>query len=233
MPDHFIETNIIIGYTVDWDQQAPVVKQYLDSIHSIDLYTSPRVLTEAEDVVNDRRRLTKQAAQLIFQDFDAGRHQPPIQQIVDFVWRELSHYRDSVVSHVVQHIRDNEHYYIGLTQVDTRTVLERTTDDIDDDFDAVIEIITRIRNHNCNGLDCSVFANIKQDYSSLSVFGTVDGILSNKSNDRDILLDSYHLTQEESLNPLYFVTMDSDFLDNESQLESCLSTVDIEHPTTV
>lgn len=233
MPDHFIETNIIIGYTVDWDQQAPVVKQYLDSITSINLHTSPRVLTEAEDVVNDRRRLTKQAAQLIFQDFDAGRHQPPIQQIVDFVWRELSHYRDSVVSHVVQHIRDHEQYYIGLTQVDTRTVLERTTDDIDDDFDAVISIITSIRNHNCDGLSCSVFTNIEQDYSTLSVFGTVDSILSGKSNDRDILLDSYHLTQEESLNPLYFVTMDGDFLDNESQLESCLNTVDIEHPTTV
>ncbi|WP_318569901.1 hypothetical protein [Salinigranum marinum] len=233
MPDHFIETNIIIGYTVDWDQQAPVVKQYLDSITRIDIHTSPRVLTEAEDVVNDRRRLTKQAARLIFQDFDTGRRQPPIQQIVDFVWRELSHYRDSVVSHVVQHIRDHEQYYIGLTQVDTRTVLERTTDDIDDDFDAVISIITSIRNHNCDGLNCSVFANIKQDYSTLSVFGTVDSILSGKSNDRDILLDSYHLTQEESLNPLYFVTMDGDFLDNESRLESCLGSVDIEHPTTV
>lgn len=93
MPDHFVETNIIIGYPVDWDRQAPVVRPYLDSLSGINLHTSRRVLEEAEDVINDRRRLAKQAARRIFQDLDAGRHRPGTQQIVDFVWGELSHCR--------------------------------------------------------------------------------------------------------------------------------------------
>lgn len=233
MPDHFIETNIIIGYTVDWDRQAPVVRPYIDSLSGIDLHTSPRVLTEAEDVVNERRRLAKQVARRIFQDFETGGRRPQIQQIIDFVWAELDRYRDSVVDHVVQHIRDNEHYYIGLTQVDSRRALESTTDDIDDDFDAAIDIITAIRNHDCDGLDCSVFTGIERDYSHYRVFTMVDQTLSDSPNDRDILLDSYHLTQERSLGQVYFVTTDSDLLDNESQLESCLGTVDIEHPDSV
>lgn len=233
MPDHFVETNIIIGYPVDWDRQAPVVRPYLDSLSGINLHTSRRVLEEAEDVINDRRRLAKQAARRIFQDLDAGRHRPGTQQIVDFVWGELSHCRDSVVDHVIQHIRDNENYYIGLTQVDSRRALEATTDDIDDDFDSAIDIITDIRNHNCDGFDCSVFVDIKQDYSGYAVFSTVDSILSVEPNDRDILLDSYHLTQEENLQLVYFVTTDGDLLDNESRLESCLGTVDIEHPDSV
>lgn len=233
MPDHFVETNIIIGYTVDWDRQAQVVRTYLDSLSGIDLHTSPRVLTEAEDVVNDRRRLAKQAARRIFQDFEAGRHRPETQQIVDFIWRELRHNRESVVDHVIQHIRDNENYYIGLTQVDNRRVLEATTDDIDDDFDAAINIITDIRDHSYDGFDCSIFVDIKQDYSTLSVFSTINGILSDEPNDRDILLDSYHLTQKENIQLLYFITTDGDFLNNESRLESCLGTVDIEHPNSV
>lgn len=93
MPDHFVETNIIIGYPVDWDRQAPVVRPYLDSLSGINLHKSRRVLEEAEDVINDRRRLAKQAARRIFQDLDAGRHRPGTQQIVDFVWGELSHCR--------------------------------------------------------------------------------------------------------------------------------------------
>lgn len=233
MSEHFVETNIIIGYTVDWDRQVPVVRSYLGSLSGVNLHTSSRVLEEAEDVINDRRRLAKQAARRIYQDFNAGRRRPQTQQIVDFVWGELSNYRESVVDHVIQHIRDNENYYIGLTQVENRRVLEATTDDIDDDFDAAIDIITDIRNHNCGGFDCSVFIDIKQDYSSFGIFSTVDSILSVKPNDRDILLDSYHLAQENNIQLLYFVTTDNDFLDNESQLESCLGTVDIEHPSSV
>ncbi|WP_277543559.1 hypothetical protein [Haloarcula laminariae] len=233
MPDHFVETNIIIGYTVEWDRQAPVVKSYLDSLSGIDLHTSPRVLSEAENVVNERRRLAKQAARHIFQDFETGHRRPGIDEIVDFVWKKLSDCRDAAVDHVIQHIEDNEYYYTGLTQVDSRNGLQSTSDDIDDDFDAAVNIIVNIRNQNCDGFEPEIFTNINQNYNNYSVFSTIDRILSGKPTDRDILLDSYHLTQKESLSLLYFVTMDGDFLDNDSDIESCLGTVDVEHPNSV
>lgn len=233
MSNHFVETNIIIGYTVDWDRQAPIVRQYIASTSGADLHTSPRVLSEAEGVVNDRRRLAKQAAKRIFQNFDAGSHRPTIDDIVDFVYGELVHYGELVVDHIIQHIRDNEDYYVGLTQVDNRRVLELTTDDIDDDFDSPIGLISAIRAHNCDDFDCSVFSDIEDDYSDYAVFAMVDNVLSDKPTDRDILMDAYHLTQEGGVQSLYFVTTDGDFLDSESRLESRLGTVDIEHPSSV
>lgn len=233
MSDHFIETNLVIGYTVDWDRQAPVARGYIDSIAAIDLHTSPRVLTEAEDVVNERRRLTKQAARRIFQDFETGRMAPSVDQIVDFTYRELSHCRNSVVDHVIQYIKDHSGYFIGLTESNSRKALEATTDDIDTDFNSPIQLITSIRNHNCDGLNCTVFFGIEDDYSHYTVFGGVDAILSDSPNDRDILMDAYHLTQDNGLDSLYFVTMDGDFLDNEPELESRLGIVDIEHPRSV
>lgn len=233
MSNHFVETNIIIGYTVDWDRQAPVVRQYIASTSGVDLHTSLRVLSEAEGVVNDRRRLAKQAAKRIFENFDAGSRRPSVDDIVDFVYGELSHYGASIVDHVIQHIRDNEDYYIGLTQVNNRRVLELTTDDIDGDFDSPIGLISAIRAHNCDDFDCSVFFDIEDDYSDYAVFATVDNVLSDKPTDRDILMDAYHLTQEGDVQSLYFVTTDGDFLDSESRLESRLGTVDIEHPRSV
>lgn len=233
MPDHFVETNIIIGYTVKWDRQAAVVQRYLDSTSGVGLRTSPRVLSEAEDVINKRRRLAKQAAKRIFQNFDSGRYLPSVDDIVDFVYGELSDYRDSVVDHVIQHIKDNESYYIGLTQDDNRRVLQATTEDIDDDFDSPINVISDIKSGKYDGFNCSIFTETKSDYSNYVVSAMVDNVLSEKPTDRDILLDAYHLTQKENIQTLYFVTIDRDFLDNESRLESRLGTIDIEHPDSV
>lgn len=233
MPDHFVETNIIIGYTVEWDRQAAVVQQYLDSTVGVGFRTSPRVLSEAEDVVNKRRRLAKQAAKRIFENFDPGTTRPSVDVIVDFVYGELRDFRHPVVDHVIQHIKDNESYYIGLTQADTRRVLEATTDDIDDDFESPITVIAAIRSGECDGFDCSIFTEVKSDYRNYVMFDMVDNVLSGKPTDRDILLDAYHLTQKENIQTVYFVTMDGDFLDNESRLEARLGTIDIEHPDSI
>lgn len=230
MPDHFIETNIVIGYTVEWDRHWTEIQQYFEGTSNIDFHTSPRVLTEAEDVVNERRRLAKQAAQRIYSDFDSRGGRPSADQIVDFVYRELSHCSDSAVDHVIQHIKDNSDYYIGLTQVDTRTVLESTTDDIDEDFDEPIGIIDDLRASDCADLDCSIFTNIQNDYSNYAVFVGVDS-LSCGPTDKNILMDAFHLTQTDGPDSLYFVTMDGHFLDNESYLEQRLGSVDIEHPS--
>lgn len=233
MPDHFVETNIVIGYTVEWDRQWPTVQRYFDAASEGTLYTSPRVLTEAEDVVNERRRLAKQAARRIFREFEAAqRGRQPIDQIVDFVYGEFSHCRNSVVDHVIQHIEDNPGYYIGLTQVDTRRVLESTTEDIDDDFAVPIDVIDDLRRQRCADLDCSVFTDILEDYSDYAVFVSVDSLSCGRM-DKYILMDAFHLSQTEGIDPLHFVTMDGHFLDNESYLERRLGCIDIEHPDDV
>lgn len=234
MADHFVETNIVIGYTVDWDRQSPVVREYLDSRTSAtNIHTSPRVLEEAEGVVNDRRRAAKQAARLVFEKFEAGDHHPPVDQVVDFVRSELSHERDAVVDHVIQHVKDHEYYYSGLTQTSADSARSSTISDIDADFDEPVAIVEALRNGSLSEFDCRVFTDILTDYSSTyTCFSSIDDILTDSPKDRDILFDAYHLTQEDGLQLLCFVTMDRHFLDNESLLESELETMDVESPET-
>ena len=234
MPKDFIETNIIIGYTVDWDRQSSVVQQYVETrADGVDIHTCSRVLGEAEDVINDRKRLAKQAARRVFQDCNAPGRNTPVNQVINFVRRELSHKRDAEVDHVIQHIKDNEYYYAGLTQTNSTSALQRTIADIDSDFNGAVAVVRSIRNHNCSELDCAIFTEGLQDYSSYGVFNRVNQILSNSPNDRDILMDSYHLTQENGIGCLHFITMDGDLLNNETQLESLLNTIDIESPGSI
>jgi predicted nucleic acid-binding protein len=234
MSNHFLETNLVIGYTVDWDRQSSVVEQYVDSLSSeTTVRTSSRVLNEAEDVINDRRRLAKQAARAIFQDFESGSRRPPVDQLVGFVRSTLSDKRDSAVDHVIQHIEANEFYYTGLTRIESRTGLSSTFSDIDDDFNDAVDVVDSIRRESFPELHCLVFTDILSDYSSYTSFSNIDNELSDSPNDRDILFDAYHLTQEEELDILLFLTMDSDILSSESDFESILETIDIEHPEDV
>jgi hypothetical protein len=231
MAEHFVETNIVIGSTVAWDRQSATVEGYLQSItDEVTLWTSARVLDEAEKVVNDRRSAAKQAARRIFDDFDAPNQHPPIEQVINFVRGELSHLRDTVVDHVIQHIKDNEYVYSGLTQIDSRRGLSNTMSDIDSDFDDVIDVLDGIRRQDRPELEYTVFTEIKREYSGYSCYSTVDRLLTDSPNDRAILMDSYHLSKENDLQLVLFITMDSDILDNETELEATLDTIEISHP---
>jgi hypothetical protein len=191
-------------------------------------------LDEAEKVISDRRRSAKQAARLIFQDFDGSVDESQINQIIDFVMKELDNERDSVVDHVIQHIKGNKGYYTGLTQTDSRMVLDGAASDIDSDFNQAIDIVNSIRKQNSPEFNCTIFPKYLPDHSLYSIFPEVDRTLSESPNDRDILMDSYHLTQENEIEDIYFVTKDgSDILSNESLLEDLLPPIDIEPPETL
>ena len=234
MPDcretrDFIETNIIIGYTVDWDRHQASVQEYIESrSDQVDMYTCARVLKEAEDVVSARRRVAKQAAKLVFQNFDGSVEPFEIDDVVGFVRKELGNNRDPVVDHVIQHIKDNRREYTGLTKVESETELQRVVRKIDTDFNGAIAVVDSIRKRNCSELDCTIFPTSFPDLSGYGVFDNVDAILSGL--DRDILMDSYHLTQENEIETIYFVTMDGDLIGNESSLECLLDSIDIESP---
>ena len=234
MSDDFVETNIIIGYTVDWDRQSAVVQRYVDTrAKSAKLHTCSRVLDEAEDVINARRRLAKQAARLVFQEFDTQSRHPPVSQVVNFVRDRLRHKRAAAVDHVIQHIEDHEYYYTGLARTDSSNALTNTVSDIDSDFGDAIAVVRAIRKESCFELDCTVFVDGLNDYSQYGVFSEVDRILSGSPNDRDILMDSYHLTREDGIECLHFITMDGDLLENESRLETLLDPIDIESPDSI
>lgn len=233
MPDnHFIETNIIIVYTVDWDRQFPAIQSYVEGIsQKISVHSSERVLTEAETVVSERRRLTKQAARRVFEDFSGQR---PIadQDMINFIRRELNQHADNAVDHVLQFVKEEMSLFKSLAATDIQKALTRTIQDIDSEFDRPITLIDDIRREVHQDLKVAIRNWREPDYETIySEYGSMKSLLPNSPLDRDILFDAHHLCTQENMSPLGFITMDrSDILGNKQAIESLLQDLVIQHP---
>ncbi len=86
----FWDTNLLLGYTVDWDSLGPPVDTYLQARGSRrETIASTRVFEEARRVVKKQRRRARTAADRVFEQFDAGRHDT-VDDVKDFVCAEFA-----------------------------------------------------------------------------------------------------------------------------------------------
>lgn len=68
--DHFIDINIVLGATINWDSQSKPVTIYVDELdQSTTVHTSDKVFNEALHVVYKQRQLAKRAARIVFESF--------------------------------------------------------------------------------------------------------------------------------------------------------------------
>lgn len=229
--DHFIDTNLVIGYTVAWDNHRPKVKKYVNFCKDISVYATERVLTEAERVINERRRLASQAANRIFHDFSGT---PPINldHVVNFTRRELGGNPSNAVDHVIQYIKSEPTLYKSLIGTDNPNALNLTVDDINSDFNQAVDVIDQLRLATDPDFDLELFTGHLQDHSSeYSCFSRLDSIFGSSTVDRDILLDAHHFTQTTGPSPLQFVTMDFHHIHaNSGDIESLLGGIQIKKP---
>lgn len=227
----FVETNVIIGETVDWDRQSSTIAAYHDRLAGqVDRWTSVRVLAEATDVVRARRRASRQAARLVFEEFEPAEREfassrPPVDQLAGFLRGTLGG-RDAVVDHVIQYVRSRPALFVGLTQTDSERALQRTIEDVGEDFDAAIDVIESIRT---GGTDITVFTDVPRSYESHDDYDAVAAVLGESPVDRAILFDADRLARE-SEETVTLVTMDGDLLDPTDRLSEILGTVVIAHP---
>lgn len=235
MVSHFIETNILIGYTVDWDNQSSGVNGYINAIDpDIDLSSSIRAVNEAKKVVSDRRQPIVQAARLVFQKFEAHSERPSQSDIIGFLRPKLDHLRNSVRNHMFRYIEYNIDMFRGLATEENERVLRLTIGDIADDFSGAIDVLDDIQNGRVPSFKCNIYNICPDSYKGVyPVFSTVKGILSDSPNDRDLILDAFHLKMEgEIASPVYFVTTDyGDILSNEEQLSDTLPGVEFRNPS--
>lgn len=235
MVHHFVETNILIGYTVNWDNQSVGVSAYLDAVNAdISLSTSIRAVNEAKKVVADRRRTTVQAARLVFKGFDANRSRPSQSDIIGFLRPKLDHLRDPVRSHVFSYIEHEIDMFRGLATEDNSRVLTLTIGDISDDFNEALDLIDDIAKQRSLSFECQVYDCCPDSYEGIyPIFSTVDGILDESPNDRNLILDAFHLKVEEKIHsPVYFVTTDyGDILSNEQILSDTLPGIEFRRPS--
>lgn len=239
MPDefpsqHFVDTNILIGYSVAWDNQSHPVEQYTSSgsFHESVHWASEAVLDEAEDVVNKQRRLARQAAKIVFEQGNTGAGPNAEQDLINLV---RSEFNDDSISGVLNLIEDRPHLFIGLTQTDSRHALIATINDLKDLFDKPSKFVDQLREGEEDFFSLNIFRSRPDSYADIydSTFDDLDDLIENKA-DRDILFDSYHLLRSNGMSGLVFVTADhTDILSVNDEIEVCLDGVLIRSPVEI
>ncbi len=236
MPDefpssHFVDTNILIGHSVAWDDQSHPVERYTSSSSFVesDHWASEAVLDEAEDVVNKQRRLARQAAKVVFEQGNTDGGLNAKQDLINLVRREFD---DDSIRGVLNLIEDFPHLFIGLTQSESRRALTATMNDLKDRFEKPNKFIEELRDGEEDFFSLNIFRDRPASYADLynSAFDDLDSLMENKA-DRDILFDSYHLLSSNGMSGLVFVTTDrGDILSVNDEIEEYLGGILIRSP---
>lgn len=222
----FWDTNIVLGYTVEWDDFTSPVDSYLQTRASErELIASTRVFDEALKVVENQRRRARQAADRVFGTFDAGQYDT-IDDVQAFVHSEFAEDWQKV-GPILSYIDHHDSAFLGLTQTNSERALRATFEEIADDFATPKQIILRLKAedgeialaHFDQGLR-NYQPEYEDEHQALS--SLLDDL------DRDILLDSYHLIQVTPRESLGFLTFDAtDIIDNREEIEKWLSGISI------
>lgn len=207
---HFLDTNVIIGYTVEWDDHNHFSEKYFSEACENDckLHTSVRVGEEARTVVEDCRRLILQAFELLSSDFKP---------------REDRNLRRDMFNFLIDNFSDRERFsslkkYLEYKFMDIRNLvlrgytLDKVMGEVQDDFRLPLEFLHSMKNDENN--DIHFFDNVPPKYSSVypQKFSKLDSIMENKS-DRDIAFDAFHLKREKDYPEIVLSSFDSDFVD--------------------
>lgn len=222
----FWDTNIVLGYTVEWDDFNSPVDSYLQTRASErELIASTRVFDEALSVIEKQRKRVRQAADRVFEQFDSGPYDT-IEDVKRFVHGEFGDDWQKV-GPILSYIDYHNNAFLGLTQTDSERALRSTFEEISDDFDAPKQSIQRLKSedgaialaHFDQGL-VSYESEYEEEYEELS--NLLDDL------DRDILLDSYHLVTVTPRSRVGFLTFDAnDIIDNNDEIEECLSGISV------
>lgn len=224
-PD-FWDTNLVVGYTVDWDRYGPPVEAYLRARgDERETVASTRAFDEAEAVVETQRRRVRQAADRVFEAFDAGRHDS-VTDVKGFVHAEFGD-DWAKVSPVLDYIDHHDGAFLGLTETDESRALRATFEEIRGDFRAASDSVARLRRDG-GAVDLGQFEDGLDDYADTyeTAHRRLDALLDD--TDRDLLLDAHHAVNVTARPRLAFVTFDyGDIVDSAAEIESCLSGVTV------
>lgn len=226
-PIDFLDTNVVLGYTIQWDAYTTEVERYIDDRgNEQELVTSTRVFEEALSVVEKQRKRAREVADEIFEGFDPS-HFDTVEDVKGFVRREYRSEWDKL-GPILEYIEYHDGGYLGLTETDAEMALRRLYDEIEEDFRAPLVAVRRLRNESEPDVDLRHFDQGLGDYETVyrREFDSLDSFLDDK--DRDILLDCYYMVMETRTEEVVFVTFDkNDIVDNSQQIEEHLTSIQI------
>lgn len=225
-PTDFWDTNLLLGYTVDWDDFGQPVGTYRQERGSNrEMAASTRAFEEAKSVVEKQRRRARQAADRVFEQFDSGRHDT-VADVKQFVYGEFADDWGKV-GPVLEYIDHHGDAFVGLAQTDAQRALRSTFEEIDEDFGGPQDAIQRLKREN-GSLALRHFGEVLDSYEATysRKHQRLDGLLD--ETDRDLLLDTHHAVVVTARQRVAFVTFDqNDIVDNRQTIEACLRGVSV------
>jgi len=223
--NHFLDTNVIIGYSVRWDNHSKACKSYFSEIKNnrCDLHTSITVENEARTVIEECRRLVLQAIDALSSSFSSRNITQLNNDLFNFLTKQFS---DEKRFSAMKSYVEFKFTRIRNLLLNGRSLSELIPE-VRKDFKNPIQFLNIIKNNQ----KCSP---IRLSYETLNNYSTeypqkhnnLDNIMENKK-DRDIAFDAYHLMCNEDFDEIVLSSLDSDFVDDnfKSKIEDILDGV--------
>ncbi|MFW5928609.1 MAG: hypothetical protein ACOCSL_05330 [Thermoplasmatota archaeon] len=211
--NHFLDTNVIIGYSVKWDTHSNTCKSYFTEIKNnrCNLHTSITVENEARKVIEECRRLVLQAIDILSSSFSP---------------RDMTQINNDLFNFLTRQFSDEERFsamksYIEYKSMKIRNLLlngrslDELIPEVREDFKNPIQFLNVIKNdQKCSPINLSykTLNNYSTEYPQK--YNTLDTMMENKK-DRDIAFDAYHLMCDEEFDEIVLSSFDSDFVDDD------------------
>lgn len=213
---HFIDTNILIGFTVKWDIQREPSRQYFSQTH-VEYFASPRIHNEAKKVVESCRRKTLQVIDRIRDEFEAGSSLDVMGDVRRFVHSQFDELKSPVLNYI-EHQRGKVQNM--LLNGDDSSYIELIKS-VKQDFKLPLVMFRKLK---AGDLPITYFKRTHSDYERVypDKKRALSKCMTNMA-DRDVALDAYHLLQFHSLEGLSIATLDrGDFVAQSEDIERIL-----------
>lgn len=235
---HFIDTNILIGYTVEWDRLGGTVGTYLNVVgHDRTIYSSPRAVKEALYVVREQRRLAKRATRIVYEDYDRAGTYDEIEHIKRFVHSELADGTGDTtgIGGVLALIEEKENTFDGLSQINKSDIFDQLSQEIDAAFEEPIEFLEALQKVPEEGIPLQLFCETATDYENqYPQYSGLADIFEDEPTDRELLFDAFHMLKTMGLARLRFVTDDhKDFISNRNRIQNTLPSLVLSTPSEI
>jgi len=218
---HFLDANLLIGYSVEWDQMNSPATYYYQSF-ACNYLTSERVLDEARGVVENCRRMALRVVEHVGNEFKAGREYEIIDDIHKFVDREF----DDLKSPVKNYIEERETKFRQLAKTQSEKIQREARKTVRGDFKLPLGFFTKLGQ---SGGPVQVWEQAPSDPKNVypDKHADLSEAMSNPY-DRNILLDAYDYVLENQSEDVLVATTDRcDFVDDRLEIENILIFIEI------
>jgi len=221
---HFVDSNMVIGFTVGWDNPNATCKKYMKKARKekCNLYTSKTVKEEVEEVLEKARRKLKQALFKIHKDFNYVSSQTLKKDLKGFLRKHFGNLKSVVMNYISHRLNEIRDLIKNPQKLDAKLGM------VDKDLDEPMNFIYNLAS------DETVFCYIREvpeDYTTVfeNKWRALSRILHTK--DRYIILDAYHFLKSNGIQRMVFVSLDKDFIKNgtKEKIENHLSGLSVHY----